>query len=94
MSPVNDADLDVDVAVVGASIAGCTAARLFAQAGLNGPDVRRRLDAQTREAYIVLVQSADIARVDRHEMHVKAERSGQCRAADRGLGVLRDRVVV
>jgi len=41
--------------------------RVFAQAGLNGPDVRHRLDAQTREAYIGLVQSADITRVDRGE---------------------------
>jgi hypothetical protein len=41
--------------------------RLFAQVGLNGPDVRHRLDAQTREAYMSLVHGADITRVDRGE---------------------------
>lgn len=39
--------------------------RMFAQAGLNDPKIRRQLDDQTREAYIELVHSADIARVDR-----------------------------
>jgi hypothetical protein len=41
--------------------------RIFAQAGLNGPDVRQRLDAETREAYIGLIHSADITRLDRGE---------------------------
>ena len=39
--------------------------RMFAQAGLNDPKIRHQLDDQTREAYIDLVHSADIARVDR-----------------------------
>jgi hypothetical protein len=41
--------------------------RIFAQAGLNDPKVRHQLDAQTRDAYIGVVQSADIARIDRGE---------------------------
>ncbi|MBV9885181.1 MAG: hypothetical protein JO119_01400 [Acidobacteria bacterium] len=41
--------------------------RVFAQAGLNDPKVRHQLDDQTREAYIDLVHSADIARLDRGE---------------------------
>ena len=41
--------------------------RMFAQAGLNDPKVRHQLDDQTREAYIEMVHSADIARVDRGE---------------------------
>jgi hypothetical protein len=41
--------------------------RIFAQAGLNDPKVRHQLDAQTRDAYIGLIQSADIARIDRGE---------------------------
>jgi hypothetical protein len=41
--------------------------RMFAQAGLNDPKVRHQLDDQTREAYIDLVHSADISRVDRGE---------------------------
>src|SRR5580698_9420252 len=35
---------DYDVAVVGASIAGCTAARLFAQAGARVALIERRAD--------------------------------------------------
>ena len=42
--------------------------RVFAQAGLNDPKVRHQLDDQTREAYIDLVRSADIARLDRGEV--------------------------
>lgn len=41
--------------------------RMFAQAGLNDPKVRHQLDDQTREAYIELIHSADIARLDRGE---------------------------
>jgi hypothetical protein len=41
--------------------------RIFAQAGLNDPKVRHQLDDQTREAYIDLIHSADIARLDRGE---------------------------
>jgi hypothetical protein len=41
--------------------------RVFAQAGLNDPKVRHQLDDQTREAYIDLVHSADITRLDRGE---------------------------
>jgi hypothetical protein len=41
--------------------------RVFAQAGLNDPKVRRQLDDQTREAYIELVHGADVARIDRGE---------------------------
>jgi hypothetical protein len=41
--------------------------RMFAQAGLNDTKVRHQLDDQTREAYIDLVHSADISRMDRGE---------------------------
>jgi hypothetical protein len=41
--------------------------RMFAQAGLNDPKIRHQLDDQTREAYIDLVHSADITRLDRGE---------------------------
>jgi hypothetical protein len=41
--------------------------RIFAQAGLNDPKVRRQLDDQTREAYIELVHGADVTRIDRGE---------------------------
>jgi len=41
--------------------------RVFAQAGLNDPKVRHQLDDQTREAYIELIHSADITRLDRGE---------------------------
>jgi hypothetical protein len=41
--------------------------RMFAQAGLNDPKIRHQLDDQTREAYIGLVHSADITRLDRGE---------------------------
>jgi hypothetical protein len=39
--------------------------RMFAQAGLNGPQVRQQLDPEAREAYIEVLKSADIARIDR-----------------------------
>jgi hypothetical protein len=42
--------------------------RMFAQAGLNDPKVRHQLDDQTREAYMDLVRSADITRLDRGEI--------------------------
>jgi hypothetical protein len=38
---------------------------LLAQTGLNGPQVRGRLDPQAREAYLELIKSADISRLDR-----------------------------
>ena len=41
--------------------------RVFAQAGLNDTKVRHQLDDQTREAYIDLVHSAEITRLDRGE---------------------------
>jgi hypothetical protein len=41
------------------------AIRMFAQAGLNGQQVRQQLDPQTREAYIEVLKSADITRIDR-----------------------------
>ena len=41
------------------------AIRMFAQAGLNGPQVREKLDPQTREAYIEVLKSADVTRIDR-----------------------------
>jgi len=41
--------------------------RVFAQAGLNDPKVRHQLDDQTREAYIDVIHSADITRLDRGE---------------------------
>lgn len=40
---------------------------LLAQAGLNGPQVRKQLDPQTREAYLEVLKSADITRIDRGE---------------------------
>ncbi|HEY2820692.1 MAG TPA: hypothetical protein VGJ06_06600 [Candidatus Acidoferrum sp.] len=42
--------------------------RIFAQAGLNDPKVRHQMDAQARDAYIDLIHSADIKRVDRGEV--------------------------
>jgi hypothetical protein len=40
---------------------------LLAQAGLNGPQVRGQLDPQAREAYLELLKSADISRLNRGE---------------------------
>ena len=40
---------------------------LLAQAGLNGPQVRGQLDPQAREAYLELLKSADVSRIDRGE---------------------------
>jgi hypothetical protein len=40
---------------------------LLAQAGLNGPQVRGRLDPQAREAYLELLKSADVSRLNRGE---------------------------
>jgi hypothetical protein len=40
---------------------------LLAQAGLNGPQVRQQLDPQTREAYLEMLKSADVSRIDRGE---------------------------
>jgi hypothetical protein len=42
-------------------------ALILAQAGLNGPQVRKQLDPQTREAYLEILKSADITRIDRGE---------------------------
>jgi hypothetical protein len=42
-------------------------ALILAQAGLNGPQVRRQLDPQAREAYLEMLRSADISRIDRGE---------------------------
>jgi hypothetical protein len=38
---------------------------VLAQAGLNDPKTRRQLDPEAREAYLELLKSADIARLDR-----------------------------
>lgn len=40
---------------------------LLAQAGLNGPDVRRQLAPEAREAYLELLKSMDVSRIDRGE---------------------------
>ena len=40
---------------------------MFAQAGLNGPQVRQQLDPQVREAYLEMLKGADISRIDRGE---------------------------
>jgi hypothetical protein len=42
-------------------------ALILAQAGLNGPQVRRQLDPQAREAYLEILKGADISRLDRGE---------------------------
>jgi hypothetical protein len=42
-------------------------ALLLAQAGLNGPQVRKQLDPQAREAYLEILKGADITRIDRGE---------------------------
>ena len=40
---------------------------LMAQAGLNGPRIRTQLDPQSREAYLQLLKTADVSRIDRRE---------------------------
>ena len=40
---------------------------LMAQAGLNGPKVRAQLDPQSREAYLEILKTADVSRIDRRE---------------------------
>jgi hypothetical protein len=40
---------------------------VLAQTGLNGPDMRRELDPQMREAYLEILHGADISRIDRGE---------------------------
>jgi hypothetical protein len=40
---------------------------VLAQAGLNGPDTRRELDPQTREAYLEVLRGTDVSRIDRGE---------------------------
>jgi hypothetical protein len=40
---------------------------VLAQAGLNGPDNRRQLDPQARDAYIEILRGTDVSRIDRGE---------------------------
>ena len=40
---------------------------LMAQAGLNGPQTRQQLPTATRDAYLELVKTADVSRIDRGE---------------------------
>jgi hypothetical protein len=40
---------------------------LMAQAGLNGPRIRTQLDPQSREAYLEILKTADVSRIDRRE---------------------------
>jgi hypothetical protein len=40
---------------------------LMAQAGLNGPKTRSQLDPQSRDAYLELLKTADVSRIDRRE---------------------------
>lgn len=40
---------------------------MLAQAGLNGPQIRRQLDPQAREAYLEMLKGADVSRIDRGE---------------------------
>ncbi len=40
---------------------------LLAQAGLNGPNVRRQLAPESREAYLELLKAAEVTRIDRGE---------------------------
>ena len=40
---------------------------LLAQAGLAGPKIRQQLDPQTRDAYLELLQGAEVSRIDRGE---------------------------
>jgi hypothetical protein len=38
---------------------------LMAEAGLNGPETRRGLDPQIRDAYLEMIKGADVSRIDR-----------------------------
>ena len=40
---------------------------VMAHAGLNGPDLRRGLDPKARDAYLEILRSADVTRIDRDE---------------------------
>ena len=40
---------------------------LLARAGLNGPQTRQQLDPQVRDAYLEMVKSAEVSRLDRGE---------------------------
>ena len=40
---------------------------ILAQAGLNGPKTRQQLDPQAREAYLEMLKSADVSRLNRVE---------------------------
>jgi len=40
---------------------------LLAEAGLNGPQIRSQLDPQSREAFLELLKTADVSRIDRRE---------------------------
>jgi hypothetical protein len=40
---------------------------LLAQTGLNGPEVRMRLEPKSREAYLEVLRGADVSRIDRGE---------------------------
>jgi len=40
-------------------------ALLMAEAGLNGPETRRGLDPQIRDAYLEMIKGADVSRIDR-----------------------------
>jgi hypothetical protein len=40
---------------------------LLAQAGLNGPEIRRQLAPESREAYLELLKAAEVTRIDRGE---------------------------
>jgi hypothetical protein len=40
---------------------------LLAQAGLNGPQIRAQLSPQSREAYLEILKTADVSRIDRGE---------------------------
>jgi hypothetical protein len=40
---------------------------VLAQMGLNGPQVRQQLDPRVRDAYLELLNSADVSRIDRGE---------------------------
>jgi hypothetical protein len=40
---------------------------LMAQAGLNGPKIRSQLDPQSRDAYLEILKTADVSRIDRRE---------------------------
>ena len=40
---------------------------VMAHTGLNGPETRRQLDPKARDAYLEILRSADVARIDRGE---------------------------